>query len=93
MKTIGEVIQSQPEKKKGYKDEYLERFLDVLNEARLDTKYSPLTFGRLNMMLKKFGKSKRCWDRDIFIGGVLSADNPSRCFWGKYRKLDKVSNK
>lgn len=64
-----------------YKDEYLERLLAVLNEDRDGVKYKKLTFSRLNLMLKKLGKSKKTWNRDIFIGNVLDSKSPSKFFW------------
>lgn len=69
-----------------YQDEYLNKLLAVLNESRKDTKYKPLTFARLNMLLQKLGKSKKNWSRDIFIGNVLDARNPSKFFWYSLKK-------
>lgn len=72
--------------KSSYKDEYLEKLLAVLNEDRDGVKYKKLTFSRLNLMLKKLGKSKKNWDRDIFIGSVLDASHPSKFFWWSLKK-------
>jgi hypothetical protein len=78
--------------KKKKPDEYLEKLLNILNESRKDTKYKPITYPRLNMMLKKLGKSKKNWDRNIFIGSVLDAPNPSKYFWWKFKNLPVYKN-
>lgn len=72
--------------KQKYKDKKLDSLLSVLNENLGDnTKYKKVTYARLNMLLHKFGKSKKNWDRDIFIGNIMDAKNPAKFFWWKLK--------
>jgi hypothetical protein len=70
------------------KDVYLDKLLAVLNEGRAEMKLKLITYARLQMMLKKVGKSKKNWDRDIFIGNVLDSKNPAKYFWWKIKQND-----
>jgi len=69
------------------RDDYLDKLISVLNESRAEAKLPPLSYSRLQMMLKKIGKSKKNWDRNIFIGSVLDASNPSKFFWWKFKNV------
>ena len=64
------------------KDEPLEKLLAVVNEGRGTKKYPLIDYPRLNKMLMKLGKSKRNWDRDIFIASVLDRGvGATKYFW------------
>lgn len=67
--------------KEKYKDIYLDSLLKAINLGREGTKYKPYTYARLNKDLQKLGKSKKNWNRDIFIGSVLDNSNPSKYFF------------
>lgn len=71
----------------GYKDTYLDKLLNVINESRKGTQYPVYTYARLNKELKKLGKSKKNWDRNIFIGSVLDAKNPAKFYFWKLKEL------
>lgn len=76
-----------------FKDEPLEKLLAVLNVSRELVKLPKITFSRLNMMLKKMGKSKKNWDRNIFIASVLDRKNAALYFWWvikSQKTLEKV---
>ena len=60
---------------------HLEKLFRILNESRKEANYKPLTYPRLNKMLKELGKSKHGWSQDIFIADVLDRPNPSKYFW------------
>lgn len=68
-------------KKQQFKDEYLDRLLSLLNESRETVGLPKITYARLNLMLKKVEKSKKNWDRDVWIANVLDAKNPAKYFW------------
>ena len=64
-----------------YKDVQLDKLLQALNLSREGTKYKPITYARLNKMLQKVGKSKKNWDRNVWIANVMDAQNPAKYFW------------
>lgn len=63
------------------RDEPLEKLLNVLNSGRTEKGYKALSYAGLVSILKRVGKSKRGWDRNIFIANVLDAKNPGSYFW------------
>jgi hypothetical protein len=63
------------------KDTPLDKLLSVLNESRAEVKLKPMTYARLQSMLAKIGKSKKNWDRNIWIASVLDRKNASAYFW------------
>lgn len=64
------------------KDKYLDDLLSVINTCRIEAGYKPYTYPRLQKDLQKLGKSKKSWDRNIYIASVLDSKNPcSRFFW------------
>lgn len=72
--------------KSKYKDIYLDNLVNALNENREGTKYKKLEHARVNTMLKKLGKSKKNWDRDIWIANVLDSKNAAKYFWWKIKQ-------
>ena len=74
---------SLPELKvsKSRADVPLDRLLKALNEGRAEKKLDLIDYPRLNKMLMKFGKSKKNWSRDVFIGSVLDRKSPAKYFW------------
>ncbi len=78
-----------PSIKVPYKDEPLERLLSEINKSRAETKFSPYSFSRLNLDLKKIGKSHKNWDRNIWIASVLDATNPAKTYFWRLKELKK----
>ena len=64
---------------------HLEKLFRILNESREEANYKPLTYPRLNKMLKELGKSKHNWDQNIYIANILDSKNPSSYFGYLYK--------
>lgn len=85
MEKISDLLPSSP-KEKDRKDVYLDKLLLVVNEGRGTKQYPLINYARLQLMLQKVSKSKKNWDRDIWIANILDAKNPTTYFWWIIKK-------
>lgn len=81
MNPISSYIPAVIVKPKRLKDDYLDKLLSAVNLGRPEKGLKLISYGYLNLLLKRLGKSKKNWDRNIFIGNVLDAQNPGAFFF------------